>query len=114
MGVTGNDCGLPIRLVIPCREESHSVHVGVEDHFLGAGSFGDDCDRTLKLLLCDSFVVVTAVKRQVISEERRFHRVRHNEEQVVDAQEKQRQGQTCALWKLLVEKSHPFHRLTEP
>ncbi len=76
-----------LEMIVGCQsalwelvEKSHCAHVGVEDHFLGAGPFGDDCNRTLKLLLCDSFVVVTAVKRQVISEECHFHRVRHNEE----------------------------------
>ncbi len=47
VGVVGNDCGLPIRLMGVCGEEYHFAFIGVEDHFLGGAPFGDGGDRTL-------------------------------------------------------------------
>ncbi len=47
VGVVGNDCGLPVRLMGVCGEENNFAFIGVEDHFLGGSPFGDGGDRTL-------------------------------------------------------------------
>ncbi len=76
--VVGNDCGLSVRLMGVCEEECHFAFICVEDHFLEVAPFGDGCDRTLQLLLCDLFVVVTTNEGDVICEEGHLHRLRHN------------------------------------
>ncbi len=47
VGVVGNGCGLPIRLIGVCGEECHFAFTSIENHFLGGDPSGDGGDLTL-------------------------------------------------------------------
>ncbi len=47
VGVVGNHCWLPIRLMGVFGEECYFAFIGVEDHLLGGAPFSDSGGHTL-------------------------------------------------------------------